>query len=136
MCTGCVDWLFVYILAKLLLNIVYRQAFDDATKSIRNDTNSLMRKIHQRVERAQSCLPASSYTAKWVVFHFFFVLLICFSLKSKTKSLIHVLHYVIIKVWKALWSRFICGSSRGTAQEHHLQRCRIVESTQVHRYVI
>ncbi|XP_055324084.1 uncharacterized protein CG45076-like isoform X3 [Sitodiplosis mosellana] len=41
------------------------RAFDDATKSIRNDTNTLMRKIHQRVERAQSCLPASSYTAKY-----------------------------------------------------------------------
>lgn len=40
------------------------QAFDDATKSIRADTNTLMRKIHTRVERAQSVLPLSSYQAK------------------------------------------------------------------------
>ncbi|XP_031620975.1 uncharacterized protein CG45076-like isoform X3 [Contarinia nasturtii] len=41
------------------------RAFDDATKTIRNDANTLIRKIHQRVDRAQSCLPVSSYTAKY-----------------------------------------------------------------------
>lgn len=42
------------------------QAFDDETKQIRNDSNRLLRKIHTRVDRAHSCLPLSTYTAKWV----------------------------------------------------------------------
>lgn len=40
------------------------QEFDDETKQIRNDTNKLLRKIHSRVGRAQSCLPIGTYTAK------------------------------------------------------------------------
>lgn len=62
----CVDWPNDLLATKIHIEHFFfaSQAFDDATKTIRNDTNNLMRKIHQRVERAQSCLPASSYTAK------------------------------------------------------------------------
>jgi len=47
------------------LNSESAREFDDETKQIRNDTNKLLRKIHSRVERAQSCLPLTTYQAKY-----------------------------------------------------------------------
>lgn len=94
-----------------------------------------MRKIHQRVERAQSCLPASSYTAKWVMIPV--MLFWIGSWRSKTENSTDLSIFIHFeKVWETLWPRFICVSSCCTAQEHHLQWPRIVESPQIHRYVI
>lgn len=54
-----------------------------------------MRKIHQRVERAQSCLPASSYTAKWVMIPFFLFRITIW--KSETECSTKVSFFVHLK---------------------------------------
>lgn len=116
---------------------INRQAFDDATKTIRADTNTLMRKIHTRVERAQSVLPLSSYQAKWVTSDH----VLCakklgnITIKNIFISFFIHKHTPTSKVWKTLWTGYICGSSCFTAKEHHIQWPRIVQSTQVYRYV-
>lgn len=41
------------------------QKFDDETRDIRNASNALIRKVHERVNRSNSVLPASFYSSKY-----------------------------------------------------------------------
>lgn len=60
------------------------------------------------------------------------------NMEKKSYRIVYSIFFVFttpLKVWKTLWTRYICGPSCFTAEKHHIQWHRIVQSKQVHGYV-